>query len=176
LRNTAIAQLFEYGTTNDSSNAFISTALATAVNDGKNWKQLGGLGYASGSALFTDFTTYKAQATNPSCTPCTACNYSNYVAKSTHDSVVTERDGYKTKNSELETQIANIKNTRNGYIIGASLVALIVGLVIGAKSVRPKNGNRTRPPVGPPQDQRLKPHRHKGGVPPQSVHMKKKEL
>jgi stress response protein SCP2 len=176
LRNTAIAHLFDYSVTNDSSNAFISSALATAVNDGKNWKQLGGLGYASGSALYTDFTTYKAQSTNPSCPTCPACNYTGWVTKATNDAVVSERDTFSIKNAELETQIANANNTRNGYIIGVGLVALIVGLVIGAKSTGPKNGNRPRPPVGPPTPQGLKPLRHNGGVPPRSVQRKKKEF
>ena len=177
LRNTAIAQLFEYGTTNDSSNTFVGTALATAVNDGKNWKQLGGLGYASGSALFTDFTTYKAQATNPSCTP---CNYTNYVTKSTYDGVVAERATLTAKNTELvdkNTELTNQVATAKGanYLWG------IAGLIIGAVGMalitarKPKNGNRPRPPVGPPQDQRLKPHRHKGGVPPEPSQRKKKE-
>ena len=178
LRNTAIAQLFEYGTANDSSNAFISTALATAVNDGKNWKQLGGLGYSTGSALFTDFTTYKAQATNPSCTP---CNYSNYVAKSTYDNVVYERATLTAKNTELvdkNTELTNQVATAKGanYLWG------IAGLIIGAVGMalitarKPKNGNRPRPPVGAPNlEQRLKPHRHKGGVPPEPSQRKKKE-
>jgi hypothetical protein len=144
------------------------------VNDGKNWKQLGGLGYASGSALFTDFTTYKAQSTNPSCPTCPACNYTGYKTKAEYDGVVAEKTTLSTKNSELETQIANANNTRNVYIIGAGLVALIVGLVIGAKIARPKNGNRPRPPAGPPTPQGLKPLRHNGGVPPRSIKQKRK--
>jgi len=174
LRNTAVSQLFAYGATNDSTNTALSTYLATAVGEAKNWDVLSGLGYTSGSTLYTDFVSYKAQAQNPSC-PTTQCNYSNYVAKSQYDSLNTQNTALVTERDNLQTELANATTKTNMYgIYGFLAGALIFG--IGAWVLKkPKNGNRPRPPTPQNPEQKLTPHRHKGGVPPESALRKKKQ-
>lgn len=161
LRNTVVSLAFDYGALNDSTSGALASYLGQMAGDAKKWTSDGQLRPVS------------CPTTN--CPTCQTCNYSSYVAKTTYDGVVAEKTALETQKGEVEDQLKNAVQTRNIYLIGAGLVALVLGLFIGYKSA-PKNGNRPRPPVGPPVDQRLKPHRHKGGVPPQSTHVKKKEL
>lgn len=161
LKNTVVSLASDYGATNDSTSGALASYIGQMSSDAKKWTSDGQLRPVS------------CPTTN--CPTCPTCNYSSYVAKATYDGVVAEKTALETQKVEAEAQLKNAVQTRNIYLIGAGLVALVLGLFIGYKSA-PKNGNRPRPPVGPPVDQRLKPHRHKGGVPPQSTHVKKKEL
>lgn len=177
LKNTLVSQLFTYGVTTTTSNAGVGTTLAEVAGYADQWKKVSGLGYSDGGALYTDFTLFKAQAQNPTC-PSTPCNYNNYVPKSTYDSLVAERDGLKADKQKLEGDVLNAKGVNYSWGIAGAVVGFLLGVLI-LWSLRPKNGNITRPsnikPIAP-QENRLKPHRHKGGVPPQSTHIKKKEF
>ncbi len=172
LRNTAVSQLFTYGATSQSTNGALESYLASAVNDAKNWDQLTGLGYSTGATLLTDFTSYKAQAQNPNC-PATQCNYNNYVPKSTYDSLNSQKAVLEGNVSMLQSELANAGKTNYTYAIAGGIIGFLTGAIL-LWGMRPKNGDRPRPPVGPPVDQRLKPHRHKGGMPQDSALRKKK--
>jgi hypothetical protein len=185
LKNDIIAWLSGKGSgaTSASTNAFILSEIKdqavvdTSNADALNWRTVQlGTGVNDAGTMVSTYSTYKTA-------------YADYTK------VVSERNTLQTQKANLEAEkntlqarvdgfatteqaYAKLKQNMVNYLVGVGAVLGILGLIAGWK-IAPKNEGRPRPqmngkPVAP-QEQRLKPHRHRGGVPPTSVHLKKKD-
>jgi len=121
----------------------------------------------------SDGITRPQSCPTTNCPTCPTCNYAPYTSQI--DTLKNDKATLETQKADLETRLDTAEKSLYTYAIGAGLIALILGLILGYKTA-PKDGNRPRPPMPTQPQPTLKPHKHKGGVPPQSAHVKKKEL
>lgn len=185
LRNDIVAWLSGKGSgaTTTSTNAYILAEIQsfsvvdTSNEDALNWRTVQlGTGVNDAGTMVSTYSTYKTAYSD----------YTKVVAE--RNSLTTQKANLEAERNTLQARVdgfavteqayAKLKQNMVNYLVGVGIAVGLLGIVIGWK-MAPKNGNRPRPPMPKgeaPREQRLKPHRHKGGVPAQSVHMKKKDL
>lgn len=185
LKNDIVAWLSGKGSgaTTTSTNAYILAEIQsfsvvdTSNEDALNWRTVQlGTGVNDAGTMVSTYSTYKTAYSD----------YTKVVAE--RNSLTTQKANLEAEKNTLQARVdgfavteqayAKLKQNMVNYLVGVGIAVGLLGIIIGWK-IAPKNGNRPRPPMPKgeaPREQRLKPHRHKGGVPAQSVHMKKKDL